>query len=316
MNTRALVIDDFGDVPHLGEVPVPALEPTQVLIRVRAASINAFDWKAADGVFRGMFRYHFPVTVGRDYSGVVEATGADASRVAVGDEVFGYFTGQDLQRGSYAEHVWVDEGECFVVKPASLAHADAACLPLCGVVAIRCVEGVNAGRGDVVLVVGAPGGVGSYAVQLAAARGARVIATGPPEDAAYLTDLGAAEVLEPGDSLIAEVRRRHPDGIAGMIDLVHYRDAFIEHLDVLAAGGHAVSTHRAVDDELLAERGLSGANITSMPGAALLEQLGEAAATGALRVPIQRTYGLEQAVEGLAALKHEHARGKLVIAMD
>jgi len=124
--TRAVVIEDFDDPPHLAEIPVPEIEPTQVLVRVRAASINAFDWKAAGGVFRTMFQYRFPVTIGRDYSGVVVAIGERVSRVNVGDEVFGYFTGTELHRGSYADRVWVDERECFVVKLRELILLTAA----------------------------------------------------------------------------------------------------------------------------------------------------------------------------------------------
>ncbi len=183
---RAVVIDGFGDEPHLVSFPMPGLAPDQALIEVRAASVNAFDWKAAEGRFKDSFEYQFPVTIGRDYAGVVTAVGAEVRRVSPGDEVFGYFTGQALHRGSYATHVWVGEGECFVPRPPGLDPVTAACLPLAGVIALRCVAAVEPGAGQRVLILGAPGGAGSLAVQLAAARGAHVIAAGRPEDEAYL----------------------------------------------------------------------------------------------------------------------------------
>ncbi len=144
-DVRAVVIDAFGDPPHLAAFPLPELAPDQVLIEVQAASVNAFDWKAAEGRFRDSFEYKFPVTIGRDYAGVVAAVGSTVTRVSPGAEVFGYFTGQSLHRGSYATHVRVAENECFVPRPAGLDADVAACLPLAGVVALRCVAAVLPG---------------------------------------------------------------------------------------------------------------------------------------------------------------------------
>lgn len=310
---RAVVIDGFGDSPHLAAFPLPELAPDQVLIEVQAASVNAFDWKAAEGRFKDSFEYQFPVTIGRDYAGVIGAVGSAVRRVAPGDAVFGYFTGQTLHRGSYASHVWAAEGECFVPRPPGLDAATAACLPLAGVVALRCVAAAAPAAGDRVLILGAPGGVGSLAVQLAASAGAHVIASGLAEDAAYLRGLGAAEVIEPGEDLIGKVRARYPEGIHGLIDLVDYRPAFLAHAGLLVPGGRAASVHRAVDEAAFAARGLHGTNVSSAPDRALLEQLAGLAASGELRVPITGRYGLDQAVAALADAKQRHSRGKLVI---
>ncbi|TVZ04361.1 NADP-dependent oxidoreductase [Trebonia kvetii] len=312
-DVRAVVIDGFADAPHLATFPLPELAPGQVLIEVQAASVNAFDWKAAEGRFKESFDYQFPVTIGRDYAGVVSAVGAAVRRVAPGDEVFGYFTGQVLHRGAFATHVWADEDECFVRRPAGLDAATAACLPLAGVVALRCVEAVKPAAGDRLLILGAPGGVGSLAVQLAAAAGAHVIASGLTEDEAYLRELGAADVVEPGGGLIDEVRARYTDGIDGLIDLVDYRPAFLAHAELLVHGGRAASVHRAVDEALFVGRGLHGSNVTSMPDRALLEQLAELAADGRLRTVITGRYPLDRAPDALAAARDGHTRGKFVI---
>ena len=318
-DVRAVVIGAFDDSPHLATFPLPELAPDQVLIEVQAASVNAFDWKAAEGRFRDSFEYRFPVTIGRDYAGVVAAVGSAVTRVAPGDEVFGYFTGQTLQRGSYATHVCVAEGECFVPRPDGLGADVAACLPLAGVVALRCVAAVQPAvqpaAGDRVLILGAPGGVGSLAVQLAAGKGAHVIASGLPEDAEYLRGLGAADVIEPGEGLIGEVRARYSDGIHGLIDLVDYRPAFMAHTELLVPGGRAASVHRAVDDEVFAARGLHGTNVASFPDRGLLEELGKLAAHGGLRVAITGRYTLDEAVKALADAKERHSRGKLVIEL-
>jgi NADPH:quinone reductase-like Zn-dependent oxidoreductase len=244
---------------------------------------------------------------------VVSAVGAGVRRVAPGDEVFGYFTGQALHRGSFATHVWAGEEECFARRPAGLDAVTAACLPLAGVVALRCVAAVRPAPGDRVLILGAPGGVGSLAVQLAAAAGAHVIASGLAEDEAYLRDLGAADVIGPGGGLIDAVRARYGEGIDGLIDLVDYQPAFLAHAGLLVEGGRAASVHRAVDEELLAGRGLHGTNVASFPDRELLEQLAGLAAAGSLRTVITGRYTLDQAPAALAAARDGHARGKLVI---
>jgi len=312
---RAVLIESFGDAPHVGELEVPALADDQVLIRVHAASVNAFDWKAAEGRFKEMFEYVFPVTIGRDYAGVVEQVGAAVGRVARGDAVFGYFTGQRLALGAFAEQIWVDETDCFVAKPSGLSFVDAACLPLCGMVAYRCVDAVEPAPEETHLVLGAPGGVGSYAVQLLAARGAHVIASGLPEDEAYLRDLGAAEVIDYRENLDAEVRARHPDGVRGLVDLVSYQPDFMRHVELLVDGGRAASLHRSADPELLEPRGIVGTNVGSFPDPELLARIGSDAAAGRLRVPLQRTFALDEAPQALDLLKNEHARGKIAIAV-
>lgn len=312
-SARAVVINHFGDVPHLTTFPLPALAPGQVLIEVQAASVNAFDWKAAEGRFKDAFDYQFPVTVGRDYAGVVRAVDGEVRRVAPGDAVFGYFTGQALRRGSFATHVWADESECFERRPPGLGASAAACLPLSGVVALRCVDAVKPAAGDRVLILGAPGGVGSLAVQLAAAEGAHVIASGLAEDEAYLRDLGAADVVEPGRGLIGEVSERYPEGINGLIDLVDYQPAFQAHAGLLVPGGRAASVHRAVDEVLFARQGWHGTNVNSAPDRLLLGRLADLTAGGSLRTVITGRYRLDDAPAALADAKNGHSRGKLVI---
>jgi NADPH:quinone reductase-like Zn-dependent oxidoreductase len=313
---RGVVIDGFGDEPHLAPIPLPELAPDEVLIKVRAASVNAFDWKAAEGRFRESFDYQFPVTIGRDYAGVVVAAGGAVTRVEPGEEVFGYFTGQSLHRGSYATHVWAADSECFEPRPPGLPADVAACLPLAGVVALRCARAVTPAPGKRVLVLGAPGGVGTLAVQLLAAKGAQVIASGLPDDAEYLRDLGAADVIAPGEGLIEEVRARYPEGVHGLIDLVNYQQAFTAHVDLLVDGGRAASVHRAVDVPAFAERGLHGVNVPSFPDRALLTSLATLAVAGDLRVPITGRYTLDEAVSALSDAKQKHSRGKLVIEMS
>ena len=315
MNGRAVLMESFEDAAHLATVDVPEPVGDQVLIRIHAASVNAFDWKVAEGRFKDNFTYDFPVTLGRDYAGVVVQVGPDVDRVAVGDEVFGYTTGQTLNRGAFGDYICAGQGECFVPKPAELSFVDAACLPLCGMVARRCVDAVAPAPGSRQLVLGGPGGAGSYAVQWLAAAGAHVIATGLPEDDAYLRDLGAAQVIDYREGVVDTVRALHPQGVDGLLDLVSYKPAFLEHVALLARGGRAASLHRAADPELLDPLGVTGTNVTSAPDRELLAAIGADAAEGRLRVPVRRVFPLEEAPLALDLLRDEHARGKFALSI-
>jgi len=308
MTTRAVLIESFDDAPHLADRALPEVDGDGVRIRVLASSINAFDWKVAEGRFKEMFRHEFPVTIGRDYAGVVEQIGADVTRVAPGDEVFGYFTGMTLGQGAFAEQIVVGQDDCFVPLPGGLSFRDAACLPLCGVVAYRCVAAVNPEPGERHLVVGATGGVGSFAIQLLHARGAFVLATGKPGDQDYLRGLGADEIVG------YDIDVAGP--LDGLVDTINYQDAFMTLVQrLLAPGSRAASLHRSADPELLEPLGVTGTSIGSQPDRELLARIGDDAAAGRLRVPVQREFLLEEAPAALFTHRDAHVQGKYALAV-
>jgi NADPH:quinone reductase-like Zn-dependent oxidoreductase len=310
VSTRAVLIESFDDVPHLATRPLPPLGEDGVLVRIHAASVNAFDWKIAEGRLQNRFEYVFPVTIGRDYAGVVEEVGSAVERVSAGDAVVGYTTGQRLEQGSYAERIVVSEDDCFVPKPDGLSFVEAACLPLCGMVAYRCVDAVDPKPGETHFVLGAPGAAGSYAVQLLAARGAHVVASGLPEDVEYLRDLGAAEVVGYRKGV------EYAGPADGLIDTVQYKDAFTELATrLLRPGGRAASLHRAADPELLEPIGVTGTNVHSGPDRDLLARIVADADSGSLRVPVRRVFPFEEAPQALELLRDEHARGKFALSL-
>ena len=315
MRATGLLLTSFDEPPALGEVELPELGPGRLLLELRASSVNAFDWKVADGSLRHAFEYRFPVTVGRDYAGVVAAVGAGVTRFRPGDAVFGYLGGPELKRGAFATHLVVGEGECFVAKPDGVSFEQAAALPLSGIVALRVTAAVAPAKDEIVVIVGAPGGVGTLAVQLAAARGALVVASGPAGDAEFLKELGAIDVIAPGEGFADDIRKAYPDGVDALIDLVDPKPAFVELLDLVRPGGRVVSVHRCADPADLAPRGLTGSNVQSNPDPALLAELGRLAAAGAVRVAVERVVPLERAADALAAAKSSHTRGKTVIGI-
>ena len=230
--------------------------PNEVLVRVHASSINGFDVALVTGMLKGMLEYQFLVTIGHDLAGVVEQVGSEVSRYQVGDEVFGFHFTPVLHDGTWADYVASPEDTFVGPKSTSLDFLEAGALPLVGVAALMSVDALDPSEGERVLVVGATGGVGSYAVQLAARRGAKVIATARPEEEDYVRSLGAAETIDyTRKDVVSAIRERRPDGIEGLVDLVNYADGFAALAEVVAPGGRAASTLGAADAErLLAAR--------------------------------------------------------------
>ncbi|HET7270419.1 MAG TPA: NADP-dependent oxidoreductase [Rubrobacter sp.] len=316
---RAITLESFDRGPQLHEVPTPQIGPDEVLIRVHASSINALDVKIAAGMLRGMLEYKFPVTIGRDLAGVVEQVGSEVSRYRAGEEVFGFlgFKAEPvLHEGSFADYVASPEDMFVAPKPPGLDFLEAGVLPLAGIAALISIDVLDPSEGERVLIVGATGGVGSYAMQLAAGRGAHVIATAWPEDEEYVRDLGAAETIHyTQDDVVSEIRERYPEGVEGLVDLINFADGFAQLAEVVAPGGRAASLLGAADAEQLAARDITATNVVGTADPALLTQLAELVASGALRVPDQRVFSLEEATEGLDAFEREHTRGKLAISV-
>ena len=171
---KAFALTNFDSPPAITDLPTPDPGPGQVRIRVRAAALNGIDVAVSSGLMRSMVDYRFPVVTGVDASGVVDAVREGVTGISIGDEVLGHYAfGSELHHGTLAEHALLT-ADATVVKPASLAFTEAAALPLAGSAALKAVEAVDLQPGETVLIAGAGGGVGSFAIQLARATGATV----------------------------------------------------------------------------------------------------------------------------------------------
>ena len=306
---RAITLEGFESEPTLQEIPTPQITANEVLVRVQASSVNPVDGAIAAGMLKDMVEHEFPVVLGRDFSGVVEQTGPDASGLSVGDEVFGFLPGMSptVHNGSWAELIAVPESMA-TRKPEDIDTASAGAAPLAAITALSALDALGVSEGDTVLIVGANGGVGSFAVQLAADAGATVIAPALPEDEEYLRELGVSEVLERGADVAALVHERYPEGIEALLDLVSYApEGFDTHAEVLKDDGRGASPLSAAGE------GSERHNVGAVPSPENLERLARLLEAGTLRVPIQQTYELEQAGEGLRALATEHTQGKRAI---
>jgi len=250
-----------------------------------------------------MAEHEFPVTLGRDLAGVVEQVGSAVGRYRVGEEVFGFVlhANPTVRDGSWAELITRPEDDFVAATPSGVDVAPAGAAPVARLSAIAAFDALAPAEGENVLVVGAAGGVGSFFVQLAAAAGANVIAPALPEDHDHLRGLGVSELLDRNADLAAAVQDAHPDGVDALPDVVSQApDA-----SLLKEGGRLASPLGAAGE------GPGRLNVLAMPAPTNLERLAGLLGTGALRVPIQRSYRLEQAGEALRALPSAHTQEKL-----
>jgi NADPH2:quinone reductase len=309
---KAVAMTALDTPPALrADLPAPTPGPAEVLVRVHASSANPADNSIATGMLEQMgIEYEFPVILGRDYAGVVEQVGADVSRYAVGDEVFGFVLHANpmVRDGSWAELIVVPQDASIAPVPAGLDLATAGAAPVAGIAALLSIDALELSEGDTVLIVGATGGVGSLAVQLAARAGAWVVAPALPEDETDLRELGVNELLPRDGDLAAAAHERHPDGFDAVLDLVNY--APDTPASLAREGGHVASPTGAAGE------GPGRTMVIATPTPENLQRLGGLLADGVLRLPIQATYQLAQAPEALAALATMHTRGKLAIRIQ
>lgn len=314
---RALYVAEAGAHEQLSELPVPEVTAGTVLVRVKAAGLNAVDNVIAVGMLGRLWPRDYPVILGRDAAGVVEAVGPGVEHVRPGDEVIGTVPlTPPLHAGTLADYALLPA--CSVIpKPPGLDYVTAAAIPLAATVATAAVRAVDPAPGQTVLVNGASGGIGSYAIQLIAARAATVVATGAGDDTARLRRLGASVVVDFTAGPVAEqVRAAYPDGVDALVDLVAYTVRTLP-LGAVAKGGAVASTLGAADDEALAAAGLTGTNVMAPDDAtgALMARLADQVAAGDLEAGVTTVLPLERATDGLRTIARGHARGKIVVSL-
>jgi NADPH:quinone reductase-like Zn-dependent oxidoreductase len=322
---KAIVHKRYGrpgpGVLELGELDIPEIEDHQVLVRVRASSVNPVEWYGVTGPYfarlgAGLRRPNDP-GVGTDLAGIVEAVGKDVENFKPGDEVYG--TGV----GAWAEHAKA-RGERVALKPASLSFEEAAAVPVAAVTALQALrEKGNVEPGQKVLVNGASGGVGTFAVQLAKAFGAEVTAVCSTRNVEQAFALGADRVVDYTKEDFTRLGIRHELllDIAGRTSFLDARRVLTDDATYILVGGRM--TYRGlgplphVGGTILKSKGRGQtvkffvADVTTEN----LTYLGELIDSGKVKPVVERTYPLGQAVDALAEFGNGHARGKLVITV-
>jgi NADPH2:quinone reductase len=308
---RAYALDELGQPGSIHDLPEPEPAAGQVRVRVAAASLNPFDNAVIRGFMKDRMEHRFPLIPASDLAGTVDALGPDVRGFAVGDQVFGVSGKMVLGEGTLAELTTVSTGT-IAKLPAKVEEVDGAALGLAGVSALDSVDAAAVQPNDVVVIVGASGGIGSYSVQLARLRGAHVIGVTSAPNTEYVKGLGADEVIDrnAGDVLDA-IKAKHHDGVAAIIDTGSDAPALARLSEAVRAGGSVISMKGAAGIDELAKRGIKGTNIRTQVTTARLEHLAGLAASGKLKAPRIQTFSLEQAGEAFKVLGH--SGGKLVI---
>jgi NADPH:quinone reductase-like Zn-dependent oxidoreductase len=313
---RTIAEETFGGPIAMMDLPTPEIGAGEVLIRVRAAGVNPFDWKVADGALEDQMKHRFPLILGFDAAGVIERVGGDVTELAEGDEVYGYLFKPVIGDGTYAEYVGAP-ATIVAKRPETVGFAEAAALPTPGLTAMDLVDAVDTREGETILILGATGGVGSYATQLAARRGARVIATARQTNEALVRRLGAAVTIDhTTEDLLDAVRMAQPGGIDAVIDLVSNREALGRISTLVNEGGRLASSVYAADVEGLARRGIRATNVSMQPDARRLGELSRMVDSGELSVRLDRTFPLEKAPVALEGRRTGQVRGKIVFLVD
>jgi NADPH2:quinone reductase len=310
---KALALESFEVAPAMIDVPEPVPGPDEVLVRVQASSVNAYDVAVASGAAKAYLPYRFPAGVGNDLTGIVQVVGEGAEGFSPGQRVFGTIGMKgEIHDGSFAELATPKIG-AIVAAPDGLSTPDAGSLGVAGTTAMSAVEAVDPRVGTSVLIIGATGGVGTFAIQLAALRGAHVIASVRPGDEEFVTDLGAAETLDYTQDVVATIRARYPDGVDAVIDAVNRDPAeFAKLAELVAEGGRAASVVGGAGEESrIGNATVSNANANP----AHLTRLADLVVGLKLTVAIRQSYPLAEAAQALADFTAKHTLGKLVITM-
>jgi NADPH:quinone reductase len=314
---RAATVTEYGATPGVAEITTPKPGQGQVLIKLRAAGMNPMDLWLASGAWKPM-PATFPMVLGADGAGVVEELGEGTSRYSVRDDLFGQLLIAPLgSAGTYAEYVAVSEDAPLARVPTGLDDVVAAALPTAGGAGLALVDQLEPLADKTVLIVGAGGGVGSFATQFAANAGGNVIANVRADDAERMRGYGAKETIDRrAVALPAAVRQAHPDGVDVLIDLVDADAAgFAALASLVRPGGTAMSTNYVADEAALRASGVTGINFALPMSSELLERLAQAVVEGRIVTPPITRISLEEVPAALSTTQARPVRGKTVITL-
>lgn len=307
---KALTAYSYGPVDQLiiADLPTVVPAPGQVLLRVEAAALNPLDIALATGVMRETMPVEHPFVLGLDAAGVVQEIGEGVTEFSPGDAVVAF----TYPRGAIAEFTVVSEGPQLVRRPSGVDAVSAAALPVAAMTAAAAVRDAQLEPDQSVLIVGATGGVGSFAVQLAAQAGARVLATASHADVEYIHNLGAQYTIDyTVDDTTQQALRLQPEGVDVVIDLVNAGPGLATTAGAAKPGGRLISP---LGGPPHFDRDVIAIYTHIEASAGLLQNLVDQVAAGQLAVQVSAIYPFTEAPLAVKDFVAKHTRGKIVIA--
>lgn len=309
MKARKVRIHGFGgpEVLRIDEVELSMPDALQVLVSVRAGSVNPVDVKIRNGQYPAVKEDRLPYTLGRDVSGIVETCGAQATRFEIGDEVLGMVS---ICGGGYAEKAVLDQ-DALARKPGSIDHLHAGAIPLAGLTAWQGLfRRGQLKRGQSVLIHGGSGGVGHFAVQFAKAKGARVLTTVSTDNVEFARGLGADVVID----YKTERFEDQAQDLDMVLDLIG-GETRERSWGLLKRGGVLVSTLTEPSQEKAKEHGVRASRYTVEADGIELAEIVKLVAVGKVKAHVQKTFRLEEAAQAMRIVEHGGAAGKVVLSM-
>jgi NADPH:quinone reductase-like Zn-dependent oxidoreductase len=306
---KAVVAHEYGgpEVLKLETIPVPRPKENQVLVKVIASGVNPADPLIISGKFAREFGTHLPLIPGYDVSGVVEEVGAKVRRLKKGDEIYAYL----LWGGGWAERCLTNESEA-AIKPASLTGIEAAAVPLAALTAWQAlIDTAHLAAGQTVLIQGGSGGVGSFAVQIAKARGARVIATASTANQKTLQQLGADECIDYTKTRFEE--KVHDVDI--VLDTVG-GDTLDRSYKVAKKDGIVVTILGPLDRAAPQKYGIRISGLASHPNSQELSEITKLIEAKKIRPLVSEVRPLSEGVDAARHAETHHTRGKVVLKVS
>lgn len=306
---KGIVLEKYGSIDNLiyKEIKKPTAGDSDILIRIRYAAINPYDWKIVEGVEVNP-KISLPVIPGSEFSGVVEEVGKDISNIKCGDRVCG-------KRSSYgscfADYMLAKESEISLV-PNSVSLTSAAALPVGGLLAWKIIfEVCQLKKGQKILIHGGAGAIGSMTIQLAKTVGAIVIATGSLSNKNYILELGANEYIDYRNQRFEEIVK----DVDVVLDTVG-GDTQIRSFDVLKDGGKLISLIQPPSASLCATKNIDGRQIFGGPDTTHLKDLIKMLYNGSIKISIEKIFPLSQAADAMLLVKQGHRQGKILLSTE
>lgn len=304
--SKAVVFDHYGpaDVLHFIEIPLAVPQPGQVRIRVRSAGVQPFDALFRSGAAHRWVPATFPQRLGNEWAGTIDELAPDVTGFSIGEGVFGW-----AMLASYAEHVVVNATD-FVAKPQQMPWSEAGALSASGQTALAAIHELDVKAGQTLLIHAAAGGVGSFASQIARARGARVIGTASERNHDYLRSLGVSPVTY-GHDLTGQIRLVAPDGVDAALVLVDSMEAIQVSLELV---GEKNRIGTVAFSSAAREHGIR--QLGTVRSIERLTELVELYQSGDLQIFLQQEIPIANAAEAHRLIEDGHTRGKIVLTVN